>query len=756
MSETVKICYGCMGRLEPGQSCSCGWKYDYSQEEQEQLLPPGTLLSRGTYLIGRRLGQGGFGVTYLGRQQDELGMKVTIKEYFPRRLTWRQNSISGELKPLYKSGMTNHDREYVQEKFRKGKSGFIEEAKRLLEFNELPAIVSVMGYFEENNTAYIVMEYIDGIDLYQYMKKQDRTLTLGEVKSFLLPVMEDLHKVHQSGVIHRDISPDNIMVTQSGRVKLIDFGASVNQDAEEQVSVLRKNGFAPLEQYDTLGSALGPWTDVYALCATAYVLLSGRMLQDARDRQYFDHYQTLRGMGIRVPASLDAVLKKGTALDRKKRYQDMRALAKALRKVRNRQGVRHWAAAAAMLLAGGYFALYGARTPGNGSVDTAGRAADADLSLRLMAQDQGAEGACVVSADNYAVYNELVYIRYVFEDGTVMLMRSPVGTDDFSQVEYVTDGEFEQFCVDQNYLYLTLPEDGCLYRVDISRIRDTDDREQKLSLWKEKGELQQISSVPIVGERPFIITENALFAVVSGQKKGEYEFLRLSLDGADRARTSLHMRMTNFAIYGDYLYFTTREGQETVLQRMRQDGCYHQELARYQGDISAMVVNRGVIYYLLNGTSAAESCLGCIGINGTGEKALSVKDNGALDYCYMTGIVDNTNIYYTCSTAGTELLNNLYCYSLSTGMNKQISSECGRYIVTSDDIDYIIFASMDGSEIRQMNKDGSNPRVMREEDGTTGVLERVDVTSLSIIEDHVYYLDGDNVAYKEIEEGETW
>ena len=89
-------------------------------------------------------------------------------------------------------------------------------------------------------------------------------------------------------------------------------------------------------------------------------------------------------------------------------------------------------------------------------------------------------------------------------------------------------------------------------------------------------------------------------------------------------------------------------------------------------------------------------------------------------------------------------------------MNKQISSECGRYIVTSDDIDYIIFASMDGSEIRQMNKDGSNPRVMREEDGTTGVLERVDVTSLSIIEDHVYYLDGDNVAYKEIEEGETW
>lgn len=338
MNETVKICYGCMSKIELGQSCSCGWKYDYSQEEQEQLLPPGTLLNRGTYQIGRKLGQGGFGVTYLGRQQDELGMKVTIKEYFPRKLTYRQNSISGELKPLYKSGMTSHDREYVQEKFLKGKSGFIEEAKRLLEFNELPAIVSVMGYFEENNTAYIVMEYIDGIDLYQYMKRQGRTLTLAEVKNFLLPVMEDLYKVHQSGVIHRDISPDNIMVTQSGRVKLIDFGASVNQEAEEQVSVLRKNGFAPLEQYDASGSELGPWTDVYALCATAYVLLSGKMLQDARDRQYFDHYQTLRSMGIRVPGAMDAMLRKGTAMESKKRYQDMRTLAKALHKVKEKRG----------------------------------------------------------------------------------------------------------------------------------------------------------------------------------------------------------------------------------------------------------------------------------------------------------------------------------------------------------------------------------------------------------------------------------
>lgn len=383
-------------------------------------------------------------------------------------------------------------------------------------------------------------------------------------------------------------------------------------------------------------------------------------------------------------------------------------------------------------------------------MDAIGGGVDMEVTSRLVLGYEEQAEKQMESASSYAVYDDLVYIRYMFEDGTVMLMRSPVGTDDFSQVEYVTDGEFEQFCVYQNYLYLTLPKDGCLYRVDISRIQETEDARQQLSVWEDEGMLHQISPIPIDRESPFVIMNDVVFAVVTGQEKGEYEFLRLSLDGTTKARTSLQMRMTNFEFKDDYLYFTVRDGQETVLYRMRLDGCYYQELARYQGDISAMVVSGEEIYYLLNGTQGAESYLGCIGINGIGERVLSSKDNESLDYCYMTGIVDYANIYYTCSTSGTELLNNLYCYSLETGVNKQISSECGRYIVTSDDIDYIIFASMDGSEIRQMNKDGSNPKVMREADGSTGVLEQVDITSLSIIEDHVYYLDGPNVAYKEI------
>lgn len=752
MNETVKICYGCMKKIVSGKACSCGWQYDYSQEEQEQLLPPGTFLNRGMYQIGRRLGQGGFGVTYLGRQQDELGMKVTIKEFFPRKLTYRQNAVSRELKPLYRSHMTHQDRLHVTERFESGRRGFIEEAKRLLEFNELPSIVSVLGYFEENNTAYIVMEYIDGIDLYRYMKIRGRTLSLTETKRFLLPVMEDLHKVHQAGVIHRDISPDNIMITQSGRVKLIDFGASVTHEAEEQVHVLRKNGFAPLEQYDASGTELGPWTDVYAICATAYLLLSGKMLQDARDRQYFDHYQSLRNLGIRVPASMDALLKKGTALEIRKRYQDMQALAGGLRRVRDDQGKRSWIAAGGILLLEGALLLAGGLSRDRGSLSVWSGSIASETVSRLQSDAQAEERELIESAANYAVYEDLVYIRYVFDDGTIMLMRSPVGTDDIQQVEYVTDGDLGQFCVYRGYLYLTLQSDGCLYRTDISRIRDTEDDRQRIESWQEQGVLEKLSQTPIDAGHSFVIAEDNIFAITAGEASGEYEMMKISLDGSECYQTGLHMQMTQCTLKNEYLYFTSKEGQETVLRRMRLDGCYYQELARYAGDISAMVVCGEEIYYLLNGSQGQESYLGCIGTDGLDDRKLSVMDHEDMAYCYMTGIVDNTNIYYTCSASGRELLNNLYCYSLETGTNKQISSECGRYIVTSDEIDCIIFASADGSEIRQMNKDGSNPRVMREADGSTGVLEKVDITSLGIIEDHVYYLDGMNVAYKMIGE----
>ena len=171
--------------------------------------------------------------------------------------------------------------------------------------------------------------------------------------------------------------------------------------------------------------------------------------------------------------------------------------------------------------------------------------------------------------------------------------------------------------------------------------------------------------------------------------------------------------------YEGYLYMTSLENEETILYRMRLDGSYYEPLNRFQGTVPAMVIENGKIYYLFNAAGEDQSgYVGCMGINGAENRALVHMNNKDLEYCYMTGIVDNNNIYYTCSSGGSEMLNNLYCYSILDGNNRQISSECGRYVATSDEIDCIIFASSDGSEIRRMNKDGSNPRVMREENGS--------------------------------------
>ncbi len=740
-NDEKRICYGCMRKLSESGECPCGWRNTYDEEERETFLRPGTLLDHGQYLVGRALGRGGFGITYLGRKQDELGLKVAIKEYFPKKLAGRRASRSGE---LFRLSPTDTGEEALKERYERGKAGFIEEARRLAAFRELPSIVGVLGYFEENNTAYIVMEHVDGIDLQQYMRRRGRTLTVEEVKRFIVPVAEDLCQVHEAGIVHRDISPDNIMISRNGKVKLIDFGASVSQG--KSAHILRKNGFAPPEQYESEGENLGPWTDVYALCATIYMLLSGKILQDSRDRERADAYKTLRSMCIMVPIGMDRLLKRGLCLNWRKRCPSARELAAGLKRVRCGGRFRGWAGAGACLTVclavclAGY--LYRYRWEEREMPVLGEALADSRMTERAALGERDAAWAAL----DYAVYGDMVYIRYVFEDGTIMLMRSPVGTDDFSQVEYVTDGKMGRFCVYQGYLYLSGEEDRCIYRADLTRLMALEDGERPLEKIGRSGLLEKISEPLANHEYGFYIEDGYLYSAV---KEEGYELRRMSVDGGEQYGTALALGLTNLVFCDGYLFFTVSDGDDTVLHRMRLDGRYYQELARFQGSVPAMRIWGDTLYYLLNGKE--EGCLGSIGLNGAQEKALVRRSNQDLQYCDMTGIVDGNHIYYTCSVEGTEMLNNLYCYSLEDGNNRQISSECGRYIVTSDDIPYIIFASMDGMEIRQMNKDGSNPRVMREADGGTGITEKVDVTSLAIIRDHVYYLDGGSVAYKEIE-----
>lgn len=267
------FCFGCMRQKCQVLICEhCG--FDDRVENLPHQLPQGTLLN-GQYLIGRVLGQGGFGITYMGWDQH-LSLPVAIKEYYPSSMVQR-NCVWG-LSVSCGNGLT-------PEQYSSQTDRFIKEARTLAQLSAIGEIVQVKNYFSENGTAYIVMEYVQGKTLKAHLKELGRPMTPQEVLDLMEPVLTALHKVHGSHMIHRDISPDNIMICEDGGIKLIDFGTVRDLDSSHSRSTesVLKPGFAPIEQYNSRGR-VGPWTDVYAICATIYYLLTGKLPPDAPTR----------------------------------------------------------------------------------------------------------------------------------------------------------------------------------------------------------------------------------------------------------------------------------------------------------------------------------------------------------------------------------------------------------------------------------------------------------------------------------------
>lgn len=262
----MKLCLGCMEKYEDTYMVCPHCGYIVGEQENGSLqLNPGNILKgeNSTYTIGRAIGQGGFGITYIA-WDNLLERKVAIKEYFPSEFsTRRQGSTLVEI--------TYGKNEF----FNTGMEKFIDEARKLAKFTDEEGIVRIYDHIYTNETAYIVMEYLEGITLSKYIE-DNKKIAPKKAVEMLMPIMKSLEEVHKEGIIHRDIAPDNIIVLNDGRCKLIDFGAArvtANQGSKS-LSVMIKQGYSPEEQYSS-NNPQGTYTDVYAMAATLYKMMTG-------------------------------------------------------------------------------------------------------------------------------------------------------------------------------------------------------------------------------------------------------------------------------------------------------------------------------------------------------------------------------------------------------------------------------------------------------------------------------------------------
>ena len=333
--------------------------FDLKTEKQSpRCLAVNTVLA-GKYLVGPVLGEGGLGITYAGYDLN-METRIAIKEYFPVELVSRDTtrttdggsdrviSLSGEKSKTYQQGLKK----------------YVDEARNVSQFSGTPGIVSVKDFFYENDTAYIVMEYIEGVSLKEYLKRKGGKLPEEEALAILRPVLEALEKVHEAGIVHRDISPDNIMLTFAGEdgvsdeigasgkggvsgaasgitsgaiygsiaaVRLIDFGAArmTAKNDQKSLTIILKHGYAPEEQYRSHGEQ-GPWTDVYALCAVLYRMLTGTVPEPAMDRLFSDSLKRPEELGAAVSPAVSEAILRGLAVKKDDRIQSVRELSDAL------------------------------------------------------------------------------------------------------------------------------------------------------------------------------------------------------------------------------------------------------------------------------------------------------------------------------------------------------------------------------------------------------------------------------------------
>lgn len=316
MNQTY--CINCMTALGSSPVCpQCGRDNSLPYKAAPYHLPPHTMLAQ-RYQIGRVLGEGGFGITYIG-MDTVLSKRVAVKEFYPSGVALRDDTAANAV-----TVPEEHARY-----FQRGVDRFLLEAKNVAAFSDEEGIVNVQDYFQENGTAYLVMDFLDGENLKEYVSRHG-VFAFDKLVTLLLPVMKGLKDMHAKGVIHRDISPDNIILTKKGQLKLTDFGSANDfTDDSRTKAVVLKQGYAPEEQYHA-DSVQGPYTDIYALCATIYYCITGETPVPATERIPTDTLRRPSQLGADIRPSQEKALMHGLAVPANSRTPDMDALIREL------------------------------------------------------------------------------------------------------------------------------------------------------------------------------------------------------------------------------------------------------------------------------------------------------------------------------------------------------------------------------------------------------------------------------------------
>lgn len=288
----MKLCYHCMHQIKDENiyTCPACGRSLAPQPVGAKYLQPGTVL-QGKFIVGYPLGAGGFGNTYIGWNRV-LFCKVAIKEFYPEQYCYRAAD---------RATVSVSD-EKQEDRFRIGLRQFLEEARNVAALQDIPGVVEISSFFEENMTGYIVMEYLEGMDVKAILAKSGGKMDYGWCRRVVLTVLYTLREVHRRGVLHRDIAPDNVFMTREGIIKLIDFGAAKHISALSNASpeIVLKVGYAPIEQYSR-EAPQGPYTDLYAVAALFYRMLTGQRPIPANERSGTDGLIPPSDMGIKIP-----------------------------------------------------------------------------------------------------------------------------------------------------------------------------------------------------------------------------------------------------------------------------------------------------------------------------------------------------------------------------------------------------------------------------------------------------------------------